>query len=75
MELKLRKIGNSLGVILPAEVLQALQVREGGHLTLLPDDTGRGFQLTAEETEFRAQMEVARSLLVRYQGTLRELAK
>ena len=75
MELKLRKIGNSLGVILPAEVLQALQVHEGGRLSLLPDDAGRGFRLSAAETEFREQMEVARSLLLRYQGTLRELAK
>jgi putative addiction module antidote len=73
MELKLRKIGNSLGVILPAEVLDALQVKEGGKLTLLPND--KGFQLSAEDVEFEAQMQRARSLMSRYRQTLRELAK
>jgi putative addiction module antidote len=73
MELKLRKIGNSYGVILPAEVLKALQVREGGSLTLLPND--KGFQLTAEDAEFQQQLQEARSLMARYSQTLRELAK
>ena len=54
MELKLRKIGDSYGVILPADVLDALQVKEGGKLTLLPNE--KGFQLTAEDSEFAAQM-------------------
>ena len=73
MELKLRKIGNSFGVILPAAVLEALQVREGSTLTLVPND--KGFQLTAEDAEFQAQMDAARSLMTRYRQTLRELAK
>ena len=73
MELKLRKIGNSYGVILPGEVLKALQVREGGTLTLLPNE--KGFQLTAEDAEFDDQMAIARSLIARYRQTLRELAK
>lgn len=75
MELKLRKIGNSLGVILPAEVLKVLQVREGSSLTLIPNERGEGFQLVAEDAEFEAQMRAARSLLSRYSSTLRELAK
>jgi putative addiction module antidote len=73
MELKLRKIGNSYGVILPAEVLKALQVKEGGTLTLLPN--ANGFQLTAEDSEFQEQLQEARSLMARYNQTLRELAK
>ncbi len=75
MELKLRKIGNSLGVILPSEVLGALQVKEGGSLQLLPSTSGSGFQLTAENTEFDTQMRAARLLMVQYRATLRELAK
>ncbi len=74
MELKLRKIGNSYGVILPAEVLGVLQVKEGGTLLLLPQ-AGSGFQLTAENAEFEKQMRSARSLMARYRETLRELAK
>lgn len=73
MELKLRKIGNSFGVILPAEVLETLQVREGGKLTLLPND--KGFQLSIEDAEFAEQMQRAKSLMSRYRQTLRELAK
>ena len=75
MELKLRKIGNSYGVILPTEILGALQVKEGGSLQLLPSTSGPGFQLTAENTEFETQMRAARLLMVRYRETLRELAK
>jgi len=75
MELKLRKIGNSYGVILPGEVIEELQVREGGTLVLMPNQHGRGFQLTAENAEFETQMQVARSLMARYRETLRELAK
>ncbi|MCB9878136.1 MAG: AbrB/MazE/SpoVT family DNA-binding domain-containing protein [Planctomycetes bacterium] len=75
MQLKLRKIGNSVGVILPAEVLSALHVREGSTLTLIPDERGDGYQLKAEDAEFEAQMEAARSLMSRYGATLRELAK
>ncbi len=73
MELKLRKIGNSYGVILPTDVLLALQIKEGGRLTLLPNE--KGFQLTAEDSEFDEQMRRARSLMSRYRQTLRELAK
>ena len=73
MELKLRKIGNSYGVILPAEVVKALQVREGSRLTLLPNENG--YQLSVQDAEFEEQMRVARSLMKRYSRTLRELAK
>lgn len=75
MELKLRKIGNSYGVILPAEILKALQVKEGGTLTLIPDERGHSYRLTAEDPEFEEQMRIARSLMFRYASTLRELAK
>lgn len=75
MDLKLRKIGNSYGVILPGEVLRALAVKEGDNLTLIPNEKGKGFQLTAEDGEFEAQIEIARSLMRRYHDTLRELSK
>lgn len=73
MELKLRKIGNSYGVLLPAEVLKALNVEAGSKLTLLPND--KGYQLSVEDSEFEEQMRAARSLMTRYNRTLRELAK
>lgn len=75
MELKLRKIGNAYGVILPAEVLSALHVREGATLSLIPNERGEGYQLRAEDAEFETQMRLARSLMSRYSATLRELAR
>jgi putative addiction module antidote len=75
MHLKLRKIGNSYGIILPAAVLKALQVSEGATLTLIANGPGEGYQLRAENVEFEQQMRVARSLLSRYSSTLRRLAR
>ena len=74
MELKVRKIGNSLGVILPKELLHALRVEEEGvvlHATETPD----GFQLTPYDPHFEEGMEAFRKVRVRYRDTLRELAK
>jgi antitoxin component of MazEF toxin-antitoxin module len=59
--LKVRKIGSSYGVILPAEVLAALHVREGGTLALIPAERGAGFRFEAEDAEFAEQMRVARA--------------
>lgn len=74
MELKVRKIGNSLGVILPKELLRALRVEEEGvvlHATETPD----GFQLTPYDPHFEKGMEAFRRVRVQYRDTLRELAK
>jgi putative addiction module antidote len=75
MKLKLRKIGNSYGVILPSDVLQALHVREGSTLNLLPSGQGRGFQLTAEDEQFERKLALLRDTVKRYKNALRELAK
>ncbi|WP_221028776.1 AbrB/MazE/SpoVT family DNA-binding domain-containing protein [Actomonas aquatica] len=71
---KVRKIGNSLGVILPKEALAELQVEEGQalYLTKAPDG---GLRITAGDEEFGKSMEVFESLNRRYRNALRELAK
>lgn len=73
IKLKVRKVGNSLGVILPKEALAAMQVEEGQalYLTESPD----GYRVTEGDTEFERQMVVAKDLMHRYRNTLRELAK
>ncbi len=71
---KLRKIGNSLGVILPKEVLSELQVEEGQALYVTKQPDG-GLSLTPGDDEFERQMEIGRDLTKRYRNTLRELAK
>ena len=71
---KLRKIGNSLGVILPKEILEELQVEEGQALYISKRKDG-GVTLTPRDEEFERQMEIGRDLTKRYRNTLRELAK
>ena len=77
LELKVRKIGNSVGVALPREALARLNVQEGDTLTLsdAPDGRLRVTPATAGREEFAAQMKAAESVIRRYRNTLRELAK
>lgn len=71
--LKVRKIGNSLGVVLPKEVLAKLNVEEGAELTVT--ETPDGLVLSAYDDEVARQIEIGRDLMKRYRNALRELAK
>jgi putative addiction module antidote len=71
--LKLTQIGNSVGVILPKELLAKLGVGKGD--TLYAIDQPDGVKLTVADPEFDAQMELARKLMKRWRNVLRELAK
>lgn len=71
--LKLRKIGNSLGVILPAELLGRLRV--GADDTLHVTETPNGITLTPYDPDFERQMAVARKVMRKNRNVLRELAK
>ena len=74
LELKLRKIGNSVGVILPKEALAHLAIAEGDSVAVTdgPDGTLR---LSPSKAEVTRQMEVAQGVMKRYRHTLRELAR
>jgi putative addiction module antidote len=74
VEVKVRKFGNSLGVILPREVLARLQSGEGGKLFLVESPDG-DFRLTAYDPAFEQKMAKADSIMERYRNTLRQLAK
>lgn len=71
--LKLNRIGNSVGVILPKDVLAKLRVREGDklYLTEAPD----GYRISQYDPEFARQMEVAQEVMRRRRDALHELAK
>jgi len=71
--LKLRKIGNSVGTLIPQEALAALNVGEGDtlYLTKAPDS----FRITPYDPEFEEQMKVAREIMKRDRNLLRALAK
>ncbi|WP_395684366.1 AbrB/MazE/SpoVT family DNA-binding domain-containing protein [Dokdonella sp.] len=73
LELKIRKVGNSVGVVLPKEVLTHLKVSEGDTVTLT--ETQDGVRLSAADPEFAKTMAVFESLNRRYRNALRELAK
>lgn len=73
VQITVRKIGNSLGVILPAETTAALHVAEGDKLFLI--DGPDGFRLTPYDPAFARQMEVAAAGMRKYRNALRELAK
>jgi putative addiction module antidote len=71
--LKITQIGNSLGVILPKEVLARLKLEKGDtvHLTESPD----GVRLTPHDPAFELQMKAARKVMKERRAVLRELAK
>lgn len=72
--LKIRKVGNSLGAILPAELLIELKVKEGDSLYVVKDPAG-GVRLTAYDPKLAAAMDAGDSLMRRYRNAMRELAK
>ena len=72
-KLKLRKIGNSFGVILPKEIIERLQVRDGDAVYATP--TPDGVQLTAGDPNFEQVMDAYAEGKRQYRNALRELAK
>lgn len=72
-KLKIRKIGNSLGVTLPKEVLAALRLDEGEEVILT--QTRDGFALNAYEADFEETMKAFEEGRRQYRNALRELAK
>jgi len=73
MEIKVRKIGNSLGVILPREALAKLKVEDGD--TLMLSEAPDGLLLSAYDARVAEQVAAARKGMRRYRNALRELAK
>lgn len=74
MKTKLRKIGNSYGIILPKEVLHTLQIKEGDTL-YLTDAAEASVRITPERKGFEEKSAIAHDLMRRYRNALRELAK
>ena len=74
LELKLRKIGNSLGIVLPKEALARLNAGDGDAL-YLTETTDGSFRVSANNPDFARKMKVAQSISRRYRNALSELAK
>jgi putative addiction module antidote len=74
IELKVRKIGNSLGVVLPKEAVNRLQADDGDRLFLIEGPDG-AYQLTPYDPAFEKKMLHAEKIIGRYRNTLHTLAK
>jgi len=74
IQTKVRRIGNSLGIVLPKEAIQALRVKEGAalYITEAPESSLR---LTSERKGFKKMMDIAGTGMNLYRNALRELAK
>jgi len=71
--LKLVKIGNSTGVILPKELLSRLRVELGD--TLYATESPDGVRLTASNPGFEAKMKIAEKIMREDRDILRVLAQ
>lgn len=71
--LKLRKIGSSVGVIIPKELLEKLHIAEGDKV--FADATEDGLCITPYDPDFDDAMEVFDKIRKKYRNALHRLAK
>ena len=74
VELKVRKFGNSLGVVLPKEVIHRLRTDDGERLFLIEAEEGSS-RLTPYDPAFEKKMKKAEEIMGRYRNTLRALSE
>lgn len=72
--LKLTQIGNSVGVILPKELLARLKLEKGDTVYVTEAANGSAM-LSPYDADFEAQMDAARKIMKNRRQVLRELAK
>ena len=70
----MRKVGNSLGLVLPKEVIGRLRTAEGEEVFLVegPNNT---YRLTPFDPDFERKMSKAEEIMTRYRNTLHVLSK
>ena len=71
--LKITRIGNSAGVVLPKELLARLRVGPGD--TIYATEAPDGVRLTAAKPDFEAKMKLAEAVMREDRDILRVLAK
>ena len=72
--LQIRKIGNSLGLILSKDVLSRLKLKEGDKLHIV-EQTERGIKLSPYNPKHAKAKEIARRSFSTYADTYKALAK
>jgi putative addiction module antidote len=71
---QIRKIGNSLGLILSKELLARLRLKEGDKLYVV-EQAERGLKLTPYDPKHAKAMEIARRSFRTYADTYKALAE
>jgi putative addiction module antidote len=71
--IKIRAVGNSLGMVLPKEMIARLRVSKGDMLFV--QETVDGIRLTPYDPEFQQQMEIAQMVMREDRDALRALSK
>jgi len=71
--LKLTQIGNSVGLILPKDVLARLKLEKGD--TVFVTDASNGVLLTPYDPALAEQLEAGREFMREYRDTFHQLAK
>lgn len=74
MTIEIKRIGNSVGIILTKDVLARFNLKEGDKLFPVEQPNG-GLLLTPHDPNFEKAMEVARRGMKRYHNALAKLAK
>jgi len=70
---KLIAIGNSVGIILPKEVLARLNVQKGDSICLT--ETPFGANITPYDDQFLRKLEASERVMRKYRDALRKLAE
>jgi putative addiction module antidote len=70
---KVTTVGNSVGIVLPREILEKLRIEKGD--TLYVTETPDGIQLTPYDAEFEKKFEIAKGVMRKHRDVLRRLAK
>ncbi|WP_040914571.1 AbrB/MazE/SpoVT family DNA-binding domain-containing protein [Lentisphaera araneosa] len=71
--LKLRKVGNSTGMVFPKEVLQRLRVENGDELFLI--ETQNGIELSPYDPDFGQEMDLADKIMKKRRNVLKKLGE
>ncbi|MGM0460318.1 MAG: AbrB/MazE/SpoVT family DNA-binding domain-containing protein [Bacteroidota bacterium] len=73
MEGKIRKVGNSLGVILPKQLVDELHLKTGDKVSI--ERKGSNLEIRPVDPEFEDWAEAYREVNTDYKEVLKELAK
>ncbi len=70
--LKVTTVGDSVGIVLPREILERLRVQKGDSLYAV--ETKQGIELTPYNPELAAQLDIAEKVMREDHDVLRKLA-